>query len=465
MSTFDLSTQPRVHFIGIGGIGMSAIARILLAQGYTVSGSDLKETAMTEQLRAQGAQLTIGHDARAIDAADLVIYSSAVSTGNPEYQAASEKKIPCLPRGECLAQLMAGYRDAIAVSGTHGKTTTTGLLTQLLLNAGLAPTYIMGGILQEAGTNAQLGESQYFVAEADESDASFLYLRPKYSIIHNIDKDHLGTYPAALNGLTQAFIQFMQHVPPTGQVFLNVDDSTVANLVNQCQSPYTTYGFSEAATYRATDYEQRGLQSYFVLHRPNKPALPLMLNLPGRHNVENALAAIAVATTLTVPDTVITTTLAKFGGVARRFNYRGHFKLSTGEATVYDDYGHHPRAIAATYKTAQQAWPDRRVVLVFQPHRYTRTQELLEEFVSVLSQASVLVLLEVYAAGEKPIPTVSGQALCERIRNCGRVEPIFVGELSNLPTVLRSTLKDSDIVLCLGAGNLSGTIQNWVSAT
>lgn len=444
----------QIHFVGIGGAGMSGIAELMNNLGYQVTGSDLRDTEVTQRLRALGIPVFIGHRAEQVQGADAVVVSSAIDETNPEILKARELRIPIVRRAEMLAELMRFYYG-VAVAGTHGKTTTTSLIASLLAEGGLDPTFVIGGRLNSAGANARLGSSQYLVAEADESDASFLYLQPMLAVVTNIDADHMRTYGNDFERLRQTFREFLHHLPFYGLAVLCLDDPEVRALIPQIARPVRTYGTSPEADLRASDIRFAGMQTRFRvegvgLERP----LELMLNLPGRHNVLNALAAIGVALELGVGIEAIATGLAHFQGVGRRFATREVTDPKGQRLLVVDDYGHHPRELAAVLAAARAGWPGRRVVLVFQPHRYTRTQEQFEDFVAVLSSADALVLCEVYPAGEPPIAGADGRALSRAIRMRGELDPIFAQELDEVPGLLANLLCDGDILILAGAGDI-----------
>ncbi len=442
------------HFIGIGGAGMSGIAEVLLNLGYRVSGSDLRENAVTRRLAQLGARIRIGHAADNVADCDVVVVSSAVAEGNPELAAARERRIPVVPRAEMLAELMR-FRYGVAVAGTHGKTTTTSLVASLLAEGGLDPTFVIGGRLNSAASNARLGSGRYLVAEADESDASFLYLQPMLAVVTNIDADHLSTYGGDFQRLRQTFVEFLHHLPFYGLAVLCVDDPEVRSLLAEVTRPVTTYGIdAEDADVRATALRQQGMQMHFEVRRAGRPPLPVTLNLPGRHNVLNALAAIAVATELGVDDAAVQRGLEHFQGIGRRFQVNGEVTLDGGSVLLVDDYGHHPREIAATLEAVRQGWPERRLVVAFQPHRYTRTLDLFEDFSAVLADSDALLVTEVYAAGEAPLPGADGRALCRAIRSRGHVDPVFVEDVERLPAALDGVLKAGDVLLTLGAGSI-----------
>ena len=446
-----------IHFVGIGGAGMSGIAEVLLNLGYTISGSDLVDSAATRRLRQLGARVHLGHDAAHLQGADCVVVSSAVRDDNPEVQAARARHLPVVPRAVMLAELMR-FKKGIAIAGTHGKTTTTSLVASVLAAAGLDPTFVIGGRLNSAGAHARLGQGDYIVVEADESDASFLNLLPVMAVVTNIDADHMDTYGHDFGRLQQAFVDFLHRMPFYGAAVLCVDDAAVRALLPQVQRPVTPYGFSDEAQVRALDVRAVGTQMHFRVQRRNGVALPeleVVLNLPGEHNVRNALAAIAVAAELGVPDEAVLQALAEFKGVGRRFQRHGEVALpGGGTALVIDDYGHHPAEMAATMAAARGAYPGRRLVLVFQPHRYTRTRDCFEDFVQVLGQADAVLLTEVYPAGEAPIVAADGRALARALRVAGRVEPVFVPEVEALPAAILANARDGDVVLCMGAGSI-----------
>ncbi len=449
----------RVHFVGIGGAGMSGIAEVLHNLGYEVSGSDMRESAVTRRLAALGIHVVIGHAAQNAAGCDAVVVSTAISESNPEILAAREQRIPVVPRAEMLAELMR-FRFGIGVAGTHGKTTTTSLIASLLAEGGLDPTFVIGGLLNSAASHAQLGAGYYLVAEADESDASFLYLQPSMAVVTNIDADHLSTYGGDFEQLRRTFIEFLHHLPFYGLAVLCLDDPVIRDILDEVTRPVTTYGLDAGADVHATDVRQVGARTHFRAHRKeHADALSITLNLPGRHNVLNALAAIAVATELGVSDTDIQKALTDFQGIGRRFQIAGEITTPAGKVLLIDDYGHHPRELAPTIAAARAGWPDRRLVVVFQPHRYTRTRDLFDDFAQVLSEADVLVLCEVYAAGEAPIAGADGRALARGIRARGQVDPVFVDDLETLPAVLDDLLADGDLLLTLGAGDIGAAAQ------
>ena len=451
----DMRRIRRIHFVGIGGAGMSGIAEVLLNLGYAVSGSDLANNAVTTRLAKLGATVYRGHATGHIAGCDVVVTSSAVTADNPEVVAALGGRIPVVRRAEMLAELMR-FRYGIAVAGTHGKTTTTSLIASLLAEGGLDPTFVIGGRLNSAGANARLGAGKYLVAEADESDASFLYLQPMIAVVTNIDADHLSTYEGNFERLRETFMEFLRHLPFYGLAVLCIDDPQVRQILPQVGRPVVTYGTMEDCNLRATDIVQRGMRTHFRVRLPTPPypSLDITLNLPGRHSVLNALAAIAVAHELGVPTAAIQRALENFQGIGRRFHNYGEITVPAGKVTLIDDYGHHPREVAAVLDAIQGAWPDRRLVLVFQPHRYSRTRDLFDDFAQVLSATDALVLTDVYPAGERPISGADGRSLSRAIRVRGKVDPVFVERVADLPHVLPGILDDGDILLLMGAGDI-----------
>jgi UDP-N-acetylmuramate--alanine ligase len=445
-----------IHFVGIGGAGMAGIAEVLLNLGYRVRGSDLKLTAVTDRLRDLGAEVYEGHAAEQLGQADVVVVSSAVAADNPEVTAAHARRIPVVQRAEMLAELMR-FRYGIAIAGTHGKTTTTSLIASVLAEGGLDPTFVIGGRLKSADANARLGTGKYLVAEADESDASFLHLQPMIAVVTNIDADHLGSYEGDLGRLKQGFLDFLHNLPFYGLAVLCSDDDNTRELIPSLGRRVVSYGFGERADLRAFDVERQGLRTRFkVQSKERRKPLEIQLNLPGHHNVLNSLAAVAVAAELEIGDAPLRRALAEFSGIDRRLQVLGTITTEAGRVTFVDDYGHHPTEIAATLAAARSAWPGRRLVVVFQPHRYTRTQALLDDFAQVLSTVDALVLTNVYAAGETPLAGADGKALARAVRVRGAVEPIFIEELGELPAVLAPILRADDVVLTLGAGSIGG---------
>ena len=446
-----------IHFVGIGGAGMSGIAEVLLNLGYRISGSDLGESAATRRLQGMGATVCIGHDAQHIEGADAIVTSTAVMADNPEVVAARARLVPVVPRAVMLAELMR-MKKGVAIAGTHGKTTTTSLVASVLAEAGLDPTFVIGGRLNSAGANAALGTGEYIVVEADESDASFLNLMPVISVITNIDADHMDTYGHDFGRLKSAFVDFLHKMPFYGAAVVCIDDPAVREILPQIARPITPYGFSEDAQVRAVDVRAVGAQMHFRVQRRNGVALPdldVVLNLPGQHNVLNALAAIGIAVELGVPDEAVQRALAGFKGVGRRFQRYGDAPLPAGGVlTVVDDYGHHPVEMAATIAAARGAFPGRRLVLAFQPHRYTRTRDCFEDFVKVIGQADAVLLAEVYAAGEAPIVAADGRSLARALRVAGKLEPVFVDDVAAMPQAVLDNARDGDVVLCMGAGSI-----------
>lgn len=443
-----------IHFVGIGGTGMCGIAEVLFNLGYTVSGSDIKESTVTQRLAGLGVKVEIGHKRENIKQADVVVVSSAIDRKNDEVDEAYLNRIPVIPRAEMLAELMR-FRFGIAVAGTHGKTTTTSLTVSMLAEGGLDPTYVIGGRLNSAGVNAKLGLGNYLVAEADESDASFLYLQPMIAIVTNIDQDHMATYENSYQRLKETFIEFLHHLPFYGMAVVCIDDEGVREVLPEISKPVTTYGVHKDADVRAENIVQSGMRtSYDVIRKNNSAKLSVTLNMPGWHNMLNSLAAIAVATKIGVDDDAIIRSLGGFTGVGRRFQINGDLPLNNGKLTFVDDYGHHPREIAATLEALRQAWPERRAVVVFQPHRYTRTRDLFEDFVHVLSTVDVLILMDVYSAGEAMIPGADGRALSRAIRVRGKVDPVFLEGKHELAAILAGIVKEDDVILTVGAGNV-----------
>jgi UDP-N-acetylmuramate--alanine ligase len=449
-----------IHFVGIGGSGMSGIAEVLLNLGYRVSGSDTADNGATRRLTGLGATVMRGHDAAHLEGADCVVTSTAVRGDNPEVTAARARRVPVVPRALMLAELMK-LKQGVAIAGTHGKTTTTSLVASVLAAGGLDPTFVIGGRLNSAGANARLGTGDYIVVEADESDASFLNLAPMIAVITNIDADHMETYGHDFARLRQAFVEFTQRLPFYGAAVLCIDDPHVREIMPFVSKPVITYGFAPEAQFRAVDPRPEGGRMRFVLHRVNGVArapLDVMLNLPGLHNVQNALAAIAVADELGVSDEAIVGALAEFRGVGRRFQRWGELAVPQaqggGRFTLVDDYGHHPAEMAATIAAARGAFPGRRLMLAFQPHRYTRTRDLFEDFVKVLSTADALLLAEVYAAGESPIVAADGRTLARAVRVVGRVEPVFVEDVGTMPETILDAVRDGDVVVTMGAGSI-----------
>jgi UDP-N-acetylmuramate--alanine ligase len=444
----------RIHFIGIGGAGMSGIAEVLINQGYEISGSDIKASSVTERLQKKGAKVFIGHAAENIAGVDVIVNSSAVNNTNPEIVQARELRIPVVRRAEMLGELMR-YRHGIAVAGTHGKTTTTSLMASVLAAADQDPTFIIGGLVNSTGTNAQLGASRYLVAEADESDASFLHLQPMVAIVTNIDADHMETYGGDFSKLKKTFIEFLHNLPFYGLAVLCGDDPVIRDIIPNIARPILTYGLNEDNDFRAINVKQNKMHSEFDVIRPghDKP-LHIRLNIPGIHNVLNATSVVAVATDEGLSDEAIQQGLENFQGVGRRFQVYGNFPVGSGDAMLVDDYGHHPREVQAIVRAVRDGWPDRRLVMVYQPHRYTRTRDLYEDFVEVLSTVDALVLLEVYSAGEDAIPGADSRHLCRSIRARGVIEPIFIETVDGVPDIIKDLVRAGDIVITQGAGNV-----------
>ncbi|NOH83523.1 UDP-N-acetylmuramate--L-alanine ligase [Vibrio sp. 03-59-1] len=451
-----------IHFVGIGGAGMSGIAEVLLNEGYQITGSDLSENPVTERLTSKGATVFFGHQASNVESASVVVVSTAINEENPELVAARELRIPVVRRAEMLAELMR-FRHGIAVAGTHGKTTTTALVTQIYSEAGLDPTFVNGGLVKSAGTNARLGSSRILIAEADESDASFLHLQPMVSIVTNIEADHMETYGGDFEVLKQTFVDFLHNLPFYGQAIVCVDDDVVRELIPRISRQVITYGFSDDADVRIENYRQDGQQGKFTVVREGKANLDITLNIPGRHNALNASAAIAVATEDDISDEAILAAMAGTQGTGRRFDHLGEFDTGNGVAMLVDDYGHHPTEVGVTIQAARSGWKENRLVMIFQPHRYSRTRDLYDDFANVLEQVDVLIMLDVYAAGEKPIAGADGRALCRTIRSRGKIDPIFVPDAQTLPSVLANVLQDGDLVLTQGAGDV-GKVAKQLAA-
>lgn len=464
----DLARQriKHVHFVGIGGAGMGGIAEVIANIGYSVSGSDLAESAMTQRLSSLGVTVYKGHSEKNIQGANVVVVSSAVDNENPEVMAAREQNIPVVPRAEMLAEIMR-FSNGIAVAGTHGKTTTTSLVTSVLAEGDLDPTFVIGGKLNSTASNSRLGTGEYLVAEADESDASFLLLKPMISVVTNIDADHLSTYGGDFEKLKATFIDFLHHLPFYGLAVLCVDDENVCDILPEVTRTIVSYGIHYPADVRAIDVRYDATKSYFTVLRQGKDDLEITLNMPGEHNVQNALAAIAVASEIGVSDTAIVNGLKKFQGVGRRFQYYGDIQTARGTVTLVDDYGHHPTEMQATMQAVRTAWPERRMVVLFQPHRFTRTRDLFEDFSKVLSAPDALLLMDVYAACEEPIAGADGRSLARSIRNRGQVDPVFIGDDDDIDSMLLSQLQDGDVLLTLGAGSvgaISASLPDRLSA-
>jgi UDP-N-acetylmuramate--alanine ligase len=452
-----------IHFVGIGGAGMGGIAEVLVNLGYQVQGSDLKPNAVTRRLETLGAKIKFGHSAENVTQADVVVVSTAVAADNPEVVQAHAQRIPIVKRAEMLGELMR-FRYSIAVAGTHGKTTTTSMVSSLLAEGGLDPTFVIGGRLKSAGTNARLGTGKYLVAEADESDASFMHLQPMIAIVTNVDADHLATHAGDFEKLKQSFVDFLHNLPFYGLAVICADDPQSASLLPRINRPIVTYGIESAADIRAVNIERHGMQTKFDVLRAGRTPLTVRVNMPGTHNVLNALAAIAVATELEVADAAIQNALAGFQGIDRRLQQYGDVLTENGRITIVDDYGHHPTEIAATLEAVRQGWAGRRVVLAFQPHRYTRTHDLLDDFARVLATTDALVVTEVYAAGEAPIAGADGKAICRAVRSHGRVEPVFVDKVENLSDALARIVQDGDVVVTMGAGSIGSVPAELVNS-
>jgi len=447
-----------IHFVGIGGSGMSGIAEVLLNLGYAVQGSDARASTVTQRLTGLGARISIGHAAANIAGADVVVASGAVPRDNPEIAAALARRIPVVARAEMLAELMR-FRYSIAVAGTHGKTTTTSLIASILSEGGEDPTYVIGGRLKSGASNARLGAGRYLVAEADESDASFTHLQPLIAIVTNIDNDHLFTHGGDFGLLKQSFLDFLHNLPFYGLAVLCADDEHVGSIVQEVGRPILSYGLSAGADVRALRVSAAGLQTRFEVARASGAPLAVTLNLPGVHNVRNALAAIAVATELGIDDQAMLRALGGFQGIDRRMQHIGDVLTAVGRVSIIDDYGHHPTEIAATLEAVRQGYPGRRVLLAFQPHRYTRTHDLIDDFGRSLSQADVLCVTEVYAAGEAPIAGADGRAICRAVRSRGQLEPLFVEKVEELATALKELIRGGDVIVAMGAGNISAVAQ------
>ena len=453
----------QIHFVGIGGVGMGGIAEVLLNEGYQVTGSDKQSNSMTQHLQSLGATVFESHSAQSVKHANVVVVSSAVSTENPEIQAANAARIPVIRRAEMLAELMR-FRHGIAIAGTHGKTTTTSLIATVFGKAGLDPTFVIGGKLNSLGSNAKLGSSRYFIAEADESDASFIHLQPMVSVVTNIEADHMETYGGDFGKMQDTYIEFLHNLPFYGLAIVCGDDPVIQNMLPELGRKYLTYGFSEGMDVRATDIRFGFNQSQFTARRNGREDLNVMVNLPGQHNILNALAAIAVATEEGIVDADIQQALATFSGISRRFEVLGTFKNDFGEVVLLDDYGHHPTEVDVTIEAARTNWPDKRLVMVYQPHRYSRTRDLYEDFVRVLSKVDVLLLLDVYPAGEEPLEGADSKSLCRSIRQRGHVDPVYVGQNDELQPIVADVLKNGDLLITQGAGNI-GQIAKQLQAT
>ena len=454
----EMRKVKHIHFIGIGGAGMGGIAEVLANEGYEISGSDLAPNVVTQQLVALGATVYFNHRPENIRGASVVVVSTAISAENPEIIAAREARIPVIRRAEMLAELMR-YRHGVAIAGTHGKTTTTAMISNIYAQAGLDPTFVNGGLVKSAGTHARLGCSRYLIAEADESDASFLHLQPMVAVVTNIEADHMDTYHGNFDNLKETFITFLHNLPFYGRAVMCLDDDVIRSIIPKVGRYITTYGFNEDADVRITHYEQKGAQGFFTISREDMPDLQVVLNAPGRHNALNATAAVAVATEEGIADEHILAALLNFQGTGRRFDFLGNYGLEhvngqEGEVMLVDDYGHHPTEVDATIKAARAGWPDKRLVMIFQPHRYTRTRDLYEDFATVLNQVDILLLTDVYAAGEPPIAGADSRSLCRTIRQRGKLDPIWVSDVDDISSILAGVLTDNDLVLVQGAGNI-----------
>lgn len=442
-----------IHFVGIGGAGMGGIAEVLANEGYSVTGSDMAQNSVIQRLTSLGVPCFHGHQATHVGQADVVVVSSAIEKTNIEIQTALEQRIPVIQRAEMLAELMR-YRHGVAIAGTHGKTTTTSLIASIYAQAGRDPTYVIGGLLNSSGSNARLGNSRYLIAEADESDASFLHLQPMVCVVTNIDADHMDTYEGSFEKLKQTYIEFLHNLPFYGVAVLCIDDPVIQEIFPNIRRSALTYGQSQHADFRMSHFKPQGMQSYFQVHTQHEPPIEILLNLPGYHNALNALAAIAVAIDDGIEQNAIVTALANFQGVGRRFENYGELQWPLGSVRLIDDYGHHPTEVKATIQAVRDSWPDRRLVLVFQPHRYSRTRDCYEDLTDVLTKPDVLIILDVYPAGEQPIKGADTRSLCRSIRQRGCTDPIFVPNVVDIPSTLTSVLRDQDILLTQGAGDI-----------
>ena len=451
----------QIHFVGIGGAGMGGIAEVLLNEGYDITGSDIAENAVTGRLSSLGAKIFIGHAAANVEKASVVVVSSAIKPDNVEVVAAHEKRIPVIQRAQMLAELMR-FRHGIAIAGTHGKTTTTAMISMIYTQAGLDPTFVNGGLVKSAGTNAYLGASRYLIAEADESDASFLHLQPMVSVVTNIEPDHMDTYHGDFDEMKRTYVNFLHNLPFYGLAVMCADDAVLMELVPQVGRQVITYGFSDKADYRIENYEQTGFQGHYDVITPTGERIHILLNVPGKHNALNATAALIVAKEEGIENEAILAALADFQGAGRRFDQLGEFIRPNGKVMLVDDYGHHPTEVGVTIQAARSGWENKRVVMVFQPHRYSRTRDLFDDFVRVLSQVDVLILLDVYPAGEQPIAGADSRSLARSIRNLGKVDPIFVADHAQLSEVIDQIIQDGDLILAQGAGNVSRLSRNLV---
>ncbi|QGM80411.1 UDP-N-acetylmuramate--L-alanine ligase [Otariodibacter oris] len=460
----EMRRVKHIHFVGIGGAGMSGIAEVLLNEGYKISGSDLADGPVTQHLSQAGAEIFIGHNGENIIGASVVVISSAIKEDNPEVVAAKASRIPVIQRAQMLAEIMR-FRHGIAIAGTHGKTTTTAMISMIYTEAKLDPTFVNGGLVKSAGRNAHLGASRYLIAEADESDASFLHLQPMVSVVTNIEPDHMETYGGDFEKMKDTYVRFLRNLPFYGLAVMCADDEVVMEIASKIGRQVISYGFSEQADYRIEDYHQTGFQGHYTVICPTGERIDVLLNIPGEHNALNATAALAVAKEEGIPNEAILAALADFQGAGRRFDQLGSFIRPNGKVMLVDDYGHHPTEVDVTIKAARQGWENKRIVMVFQPHRYSRTRDLFDDFVQVLSQVDALVMLDVYPAGEVPIVGADSKTLCRSIRNLGKVDPILVSDTSQLGDVLDRLIQDGDLILAQGAGNVSklsrDLAENW----
>jgi len=468
MKVPEMRRVKRIHFVGIGGAGMGGIAEVLLNEGYQITGSDIGENLVVERLRSLGAQVTIGHADKNVIGASVIVVSTAISQDNAELLEAKKLRIPVVRRAEMLAELMR-FRHGVAIAGTHGKTTTTSLIASIFAEGDLDPTFVIGGLLNSAGTNARLGSSRYLIAEADESDASFLHLQPMVAVITNIDEDHMETYQGDFEKLKDTYIEFLHNLPFYGLAVMCIDNPVVREILPRVGRQVITYGFSDDADFRASEYQQSAEMSYFTLEQAGEEPLELSVNLPGQHNVLNALAGIAVAKDEGVSNESIKKSLTNFAGIGRRFEQLADLKTDQGEMVLVDDYGHHPTEVQATITAMRNGWPEKRLVMVFQPHRFSRTRDLYEDFVEVLSQVDCLLLLDVYSAGEAYISSADSKSLARSIRQRGQLEPIYAGDVNNdidkLATLLSAQLQDGDMVITQGAGNIGAIARKLISNT
>lgn len=451
----------QIHFVGIGGAGMGGIAEVLLNEGYQVTGSDIAANAVTNRLVSLGTIIHFEHKAENVENANVVVVSSAINADNVEVVAAHEKRIPVIQRAQMLAEIMR-FRHGIAIAGTHGKTTTTAMVSMIYTQAGLDPTFVNGGLVKSAGTNAHLGASRYLIAEADESDASFLHLQPMVSVVTNIEPDHMDTYHGDFDEMKRTYVNFLHNLPFYGLSVMCADDEVLRELIPQVGRQVITYGFSEHADYRIENYQQTGFQGHYTVITPDNEHIEVLLNVPGKHNALNATAALAVAREEGIETQAILTALADFQGAGRRFDQLGEFIRPNGKVMLVDDYGHHPTEVNVTIRAARQGWENKRIVMIFQPHRYSRTRDLFDDFVQVLSQVDALVMLDVYAAGEQPIAGADSRSLCRSIRNLGKVDPILVTDHAKLPEIMDQILQDGDLILAQGAGNVSRLSRSLV---